>query len=161
MFRGFQLPDKGHHEPSIRFFNNERVMSTSGSSTPRPVKVVIVGAGIAGSVLALALRRLAQTSSRSHISLQLILVDAASTFRAVGAGFGLTANGIHPIRQLGLVDRLMEVSMPLRSIQQHKVVEKAGVKTGTLLMHSVVPERQFGEPVVVGRTLGSTARKTG
>lgn len=107
------------------------------------LKVVIVGSGVAGAVLALALQRLATV--RPHVTLQLVLVDAATTFHAVGAGFGLSPNGIRPLRQLGLMPELLKGSQVVTAMRLYDATTKS------VLFDNKIPPEIYGEPTVVSR----------
>ncbi len=61
------------------------------------MKIVIVGAGIAGSALALALEQL---------GLDYELLEQASAFEEVGAGIQLSPNGVFVLEKLGLKSQL-------------------------------------------------------
>lgn len=61
------------------------------------MKVVIIGAGIGGSTLALAL---------SKMNVEYVLLEQASAFQEVGAGIQISPNGVRILEQLGLGSRL-------------------------------------------------------
>ena len=61
------------------------------------MKTIIVGAGIGGSALALALEQQGQDYE---------LLEQATAFQAVGAGIQLSPNGVHVLERLGLKDQL-------------------------------------------------------
>ena len=61
------------------------------------MKVLVVGAGIGGSALAMSLQRL---------GIDYVLVEQATTFEEVGAGIQLSPNGVRVLESLGLADAL-------------------------------------------------------
>ena len=71
------------------------------------VSVSIVGAGTAGPLLALALKRSGRYAP--------VLYDAAASFGDVGGGFNLAPNGLRLLERLGLLDKVCEAGVPLRT----------------------------------------------
>lgn len=63
------------------------------------MKVIIVGAGIGGTALALALEKL---------DIDYVLLEQAQAFTEVGAGIQLSPNGVAVLEQLGLGDSLSQ-----------------------------------------------------
>lgn len=63
------------------------------------MKVIVVGAGIGGSALALSLQRL---------GIDHVLLEQAPEFGEVGAGIQLSPNGVRVLESLGLADALAE-----------------------------------------------------
>ena len=61
------------------------------------MKVIVVGAGIGGSALALALQKL---------DIDYVLIEQAPAFGEVGAGIQLSPNGVRVLETLGLKDAL-------------------------------------------------------
>ena len=61
------------------------------------MRVVIVGAGIGGSALALALQK---------AGVNYVLLEQAPELRAVGAGIQLSPNGVRILEWLGLTEDL-------------------------------------------------------
>ncbi|MDA0272644.1 MAG: FAD-dependent monooxygenase [Proteobacteria bacterium] len=61
------------------------------------MKVIIVGAGIGGSTLALSL---------AHLGIDYTLIEQAPAFTTVGAGIQLSPNGVRVLDQLGLGEKL-------------------------------------------------------
>ena len=61
------------------------------------MKIIIIGAGIGGSALALALEQ--------H-GLDYVLLEQANAFEEVGAGIQLSPNGVHVLERLGLKEAL-------------------------------------------------------
>jgi FAD dependent monooxygenase len=69
-------------------------------------EVAIAGGGIAGVTLALMLEKL---------NISYILLEARDTLASDrGAGIGLQPNGLRILDQLGLVDEIEQVTVPLR-----------------------------------------------
>lgn len=66
------------------------------SSTTEPLQVVIVGAGIAGLTVGIALRQ------HPHINVK--LYDKAAELREIGASIALGPNGLRTLERLGLDD---------------------------------------------------------
>ena len=64
------------------------------------MKIVILGAGIGGTTLALALQR---------AGLDFIVLEQADAFGEIGAGVQLSSNAVKVLARLGLEDRLAEV----------------------------------------------------
>jgi salicylate hydroxylase len=63
------------------------------------MKVIIVGAGIGGSTLALSL---------AHLGIDYTLIEQAPAFTTVGAGIQLSPNGVRVLDQLGLGEKLKQ-----------------------------------------------------
>lgn len=63
------------------------------------MKVIIVGAGIGGSTLALSL---------SHLGIDYTLIEQADAFSTVGAGIQLSPNGVRVLERLGLGEKLKQ-----------------------------------------------------
>jgi salicylate hydroxylase len=57
------------------------------------MKIIIVGAGIGGSTLALSL---------AHLGIDYVLIEQAPALTTVGAGIQLSPNGVRVLEQLGL-----------------------------------------------------------
>ena len=64
------------------------------------MKIVILGAGIGGTTLALALQR---------AGLNFTVLEQADAFGEIGAGVQLSSNAVKVLARLGLEDRLAEV----------------------------------------------------
>lgn len=67
-------------------------------------KVIIVGGGIGGLTLAIALQ---------HAKIPFEVFERAPELKEVGAGFGLWANAVKVLDRLGVGARLREIGMPL------------------------------------------------
>ncbi len=79
--------------------------------------VVIVGAGVAGSAVALHL------AGAGH---SVVLVDRAAFPRKKTCGEGLMPHGVHELQQLGLLDAVREVGfLPFRGIAYHVAGQRA------------------------------------
>ena len=64
------------------------------------MKIIIIGAGIGGTTLALALQR---------AGLDFVLLEQAEAFGEIGAGIQLSSNAVKVLARLGLEDRLATV----------------------------------------------------
>lgn len=69
-------------------------------------RVLIVGGGMAGSALALAMRRLGVEPE---------VVERAASWPAHGAGIYLVGNALRALRELGLEDEVVEAGAPIRT----------------------------------------------
>ena len=78
------------------------------TSTPPPLRVAVVGGGIAGLVAALALQKRIDEGAK----LQLTVFEQASKFGEIGAGVSLGPNAQRVLRALGLGDELAAVAAP-------------------------------------------------
>lgn len=63
------------------------------------MKIIIVGAGIGGSALALSL---------AHLGIDYVLIEQAPALTTVGAGIQLSPNGVRVLEQLGLGEQLKQ-----------------------------------------------------
>ncbi|CUS12321.1 unnamed protein product [Tuber aestivum] len=71
-------------------------------------RAVIVGAGIAGSTVALLLKR--------FTNIKPVLYERAPSFKHIGAGLTLAPNGLAPLDQLGLLPKLRGISQPVNGL---------------------------------------------
>ncbi|BGP51778.1 hypothetical protein JCM10450v2_007734 [Rhodotorula kratochvilovae] len=78
------------------------------TSTPPPLRVAVVGGGIAGLVASLALQKRIDEGA----NLQLTVFEQASKFGEIGAGVSLGPNAQRVLRALGLGDELAAVAAP-------------------------------------------------
>ncbi|GAX27826.1 hypothetical protein FisN_13Hh067 [Fistulifera solaris] len=83
--------------------------STSRPSTEDDVPVIIVGAGIVGLVLALALHQ--------HLGITPVLYEQCSQFQPVGAGMSVYPNGLRVLRDLGLLPTVQNAGFPYQTRQ--------------------------------------------
>ena len=65
------------------------------------MKVIVIGAGIDGSVIAMSLKQL---------GIDHVLIEQAPGFSEVGAGIQLSPNGVRVLETLGLGDALVTVA---------------------------------------------------
>ncbi|MHA6794196.1 FAD-dependent monooxygenase [Pseudonocardia bannensis] len=100
----------------------------------RPLRVVIVGAGVGGLTLALLLRRRGVTAE---------VLEQAPELREVGAAVALAANGTRVLREVGLVDALERVSF-----EPTELIHRRGVDGHRITAHPVAGwyRDRFGAP---------------
>jgi 2-polyprenyl-6-methoxyphenol hydroxylase-like FAD-dependent oxidoreductase len=89
------------------------------SQTPSVSRVLIVGGGITGGVLALALRQR---------DVEVVLVDLRESLGGVGHGITLQGNALKAFKSVGIYDRLAERGFPfshlrLRTADGHVIAE--------------------------------------
>jgi 2-polyprenyl-6-methoxyphenol hydroxylase-like FAD-dependent oxidoreductase len=98
------------------------------------VKALIVGAGIGGLSVALALRR---------AGLAVEVYERTAALREAGAGLGLWPNAIHALRQLDLADALLARFPPIERTEARN-------HRGALLVatEARVYEERFGNPFI-------------
>src|SRR5580698_11471142 len=73
----------------------------------RPLKVIIIGAGIGGLAAAIALRQR---------GIEVALYERSTRLEEVGAGLQIGPNGVKVLRALGLEDELMRTAFEPLSI---------------------------------------------
>jgi 2-polyprenyl-6-methoxyphenol hydroxylase-like FAD-dependent oxidoreductase len=78
------------------------------ASSVRNNSFTIMGGGIAGLTTALALK---------NIGIRATVFEAASEFRAVGAGITLASNAMKAMRLLGMEEELMAAGNPIRAFE--------------------------------------------
>jgi 2-polyprenyl-6-methoxyphenol hydroxylase-like FAD-dependent oxidoreductase len=100
----------------------------------KPRRATVVGAGIGGLSAAIALR---------HAGLEVIVREAASEVRPLGAGLSIWPNGVKALRSLGLGDVVLDPAVPRVSGALRKadgsVLAEFGAET--------IAER-YGDPLV-------------
>ena len=62
------------------------------------MRVVVVGAGIGGLAVAVALQK---------IGVETLVIERAASIREVGAGLSIWSNAVNALRELGLRDKVM------------------------------------------------------
>ncbi|WGL52191.1 FAD-dependent monooxygenase [Nocardioides sp. BP30] len=105
-------------------------------SESRTSRVLIVGGGITGGVLALAL---------AQRGVEVVLVDLRDTLRGVGHGITLQGNALKAFRAVGIYDRLAERAYPFDKLRLRGA-------DGTLLAEIATPP--MGGPGLPG-TMGA------
>eukprot|EP00842_Homolaphlyctis_polyrhiza_P003158 jgi/Hompol1/3843/HPOL_006781-RA len=75
-------------------------------------RIIIIGGGVAGLTLALALKR---ASQRSGLAVQCVIYEATQTYTERGPHYLLWAWAVQALQQLGLARRLGRVSWPVAS----------------------------------------------
>ncbi|MFS0735067.1 FAD-dependent monooxygenase [Microbacterium sp. 1P10UB] len=75
-----------------------------------PLKVLIVGAGIGGLTTASALAR---------IGAQVEVIDDKPEISVAGVGFGLRINGLRAVREIGMLDDVLEMGHPAPGIDNY------------------------------------------
>ncbi|GAX12607.1 hypothetical protein FisN_13Lh067 [Fistulifera solaris] len=83
--------------------------SSTSPSTEDDAPVVIVGAGIVGLVLALALHK--------QLGITPIIYEKCSQFQPIGAGMSVYPNGLRVLRDLGLLKTVQNASYPYTTRQ--------------------------------------------
>ncbi|MBB6628186.1 FAD-dependent monooxygenase [Nocardioides sp. KIGAM211] len=78
------------------------------SQSPTVERVLVVGGGIAGGVLSLAL---------AQQGVQVVLVDLRSTLTGVGHGITLQGNALKAFRSVGIYDQLAEHGFPFNHLR--------------------------------------------
>lgn len=99
------------------------------------MKVIIIGGGIGGLAVAIALRQ---------ANIDAVVFERAGAYREVGAGLTLWPNAVNALRKIGLGDKLDRLAVPQLS---------GGIRTwrGDVLLATSVDEveQRFGAPPVV------------
>ena len=108
----------------------------SESQTPAVSRVLIVGGGITGGVLALALRQR---------DVEVILVDLRQTLGGVGHGITLQGNALKAFKSVGIYDRLAERAFPFNHLR---------LKTADGHVIAEIPTPPMGGPDLPG-TMGA------
>ena len=75
-----------------------------------PLKVLIVGAGIGGLTTASALAR---------IGARVDVIDDKPEISVAGVGFGLRINGLRAVREIGLLEKVLEMGHPAPGIDNY------------------------------------------
>jgi 2-polyprenyl-6-methoxyphenol hydroxylase-like FAD-dependent oxidoreductase len=99
----------------------------------RPRKALIIGAGIAGPVAAILLRRAGIESA---------IYEAWPYSKGIGGGLQITPNGMHVMDEIGLADELISRGSIAESFDFHS---QGGEKLGSINRDM---ERRFGQPAV-------------
>ena len=96
------------------------------------MRAVIIGCGIGGAALALALQRM---------GMDCVVLEQAPKLEEVGAGLQLSPNGVRVIRNLGLLPALQKVAF-----EPHDLLYRDWQSGEVLLRNPLMPEinRQFG-----------------
>ncbi|HEY9229982.1 MAG TPA: FAD-dependent monooxygenase [Gemmatimonadaceae bacterium] len=102
--------------------------------TKKTLDVAVVGAGIGGLTVAIALR---QRGIDAHI------YESAPTLRASGAGIVLSPNAMQVLRRLGVANRVVAAGLTLEHAEVHDA--RSGVLQRIDLADA---ERRFGEPTI-------------
>lgn len=76
----------------------------------QPLRILIVGAGIGGLTAASALAR---------IGARVEVIDDKPEISVAGVGFGLRINGLRAVREIGLLDEVLEVGHPAPGIDNY------------------------------------------
>lgn len=111
-------------------------MSTLGASTVR--SVAIVGAGIGGIALALALQKVGITCT---------IYEQASELKEVGSGVGLWCNAVRVLHRLGLAESLERIGRPMQRVE---VNTRSGTPLNQISL-SAVAEQYGGQNYIVHR----------
>ncbi|KAJ3081133.1 hypothetical protein HK100_009967 [Physocladia obscura] len=87
------------------------------------MKIIIIGAGTAGPVLAIGLKR---AGHEVAIYDKFDLLKAAETksavwFNETGGAVGVAANGVRILRDVGVLDEVLNDSIPIRNATFHKI----------------------------------------
>lgn len=75
-----------------------------------PLKILIVGAGIGG---------LSAASALARIGAQVDVIDDKPEISVAGVGFGLRINGLRAVREIGLLDEVLEIGHPAPGIDNY------------------------------------------
>ncbi|KAI8813129.1 hypothetical protein BJ742DRAFT_673119 [Cladochytrium replicatum] len=113
-------------------------MSISTSVDPASVRVLIIGAGIVGPLLALALKH----TPKSKTTFDPIVFDAVEDWKEVGGGFILQPNGLSIFEHLGILEDVYKAGQPLDLL---KVTDERGRKVMTVDMKSMY-DKLYGKP---------------
>jgi 2-polyprenyl-6-methoxyphenol hydroxylase-like FAD-dependent oxidoreductase len=111
------------------------------TTTPPPLKIIIVGAGIAGLTLAKALEEVPQSASSPQIE-YIVLEGRAELAPQQGAGIALAPGGSRILDQLGVYAELEAQMAPVSSSAMHDVHGKM-----------LLPQRSDAA-LLVGRRMG-------
>ncbi len=95
-----------------------------------PLRILIVGAGIGGLTTASALARIG-----AHVD----VIDDKPEISVAGVGFGLRINGLRAVREIGLLDDVLEIGHPAPGIDNYDA-------DGTLLSTMSYGTRDEGLP---------------
>src|SRR5262249_34071561 len=95
--------DSGEHGAELR----RRAPPQDSLRMVHVPSVAIAGAGIGGVPLAIALRRR---------SVPVTVFERATEIRPAGAGLGLASNAIVALERVGVGDRVVKASAPVRSV---------------------------------------------
>ncbi|MFJ4036715.1 FAD-dependent monooxygenase [Microbacterium sp. NPDC090007] len=95
-----------------------------------PLRILIVGAGIGGLTTASALAR---------IGAQVDVIDDKPEISVAGVGFGLRINGLRAVREIGMLDDVLEIGHPAPGIDNYDA-------DGTLLSTMSYGTRDEGLP---------------
>ncbi|MFJ4159704.1 FAD-dependent monooxygenase [Microbacterium testaceum] len=76
----------------------------------RPLRILVVGAGIGGLSAASALARIGATVD---------VIDDKPEISVAGVGFGLRINGLRAVRDIGLLEKVLEIGHPAPGIDNY------------------------------------------
>ncbi|KAI8805358.1 hypothetical protein BJ742DRAFT_821037 [Cladochytrium replicatum] len=105
-----------------------------------PIKVIIIGAGTVGPLLALALKRAPQ----SRETFAPVVFDSVGDWKDVGGGFVLQPSGLNVFERLGLLDDVYKAGMRLDHL---KVTDEKGNPIIDIDTKSAFEDR-YGKPQV-------------
>ncbi|GBG63492.1 hypothetical protein CBR_g38560 [Chara braunii] len=86
----------------------------------RQIRALIIGAGMGGCALSLALRKLNEQARRTGVLFSSTIFEQAPVIKPVGAGIALGPNGLSILESLGLYPKLQAFGGEVHSLQVYK-----------------------------------------